>query len=398
MRILLINQYYPPDSSNTAYILGELAEDLATDHQVTVLAGRPSYNADASRFRPEGPRAIRVRSSTASRQTLMGRVGNYASYALLALGRALALPRPDVVVSMTDPPASGVIGALVAARHRCPHVHICHDLYPDIAVALGRLTNRHLIRAWRAVNRQVWSRAAAIVVVGRDMKQRFVRNGVPAAKLSFVPTWSEKHEVDRKKAQDVREQLGWTGRFVVMHAGNIGLAQNLGMLPDVAQRLRAHEDILFVCLGDGAGKPALVREANRHGLANIAFLPHRPKDEAQVLMAAADLHLVSLVGGLYGCAAPSKTYGVMAAGRPFVASVDPQSEPALIVDEFDCGRWVPAGDPAAVAASILELRTSDLDAMGQRCRNAMTTRYERSAGTGAIRQLLERVAGPTGSP
>src|SRR3954469_7266880 len=132
-----------------------------------------------------------------------------------------------------------------------------------------------------------------------------------------------------------------------MHAGNMGLAQNLDVLVDAAERLRDHSDIRLLFLGDGAAKPRRGREARRRRLANLAFLPYRPKDEAQALMSAADMHVVSLVPGLWGCATPSKVYGIMAAGRPYVAAVDAGSEPDRIASELGCGVRTEAGDPAA---------------------------------------------------
>ena len=391
MRILIINQYFPPDASNTAYVLGELAEDLAAHHDVTVVAGRPSYNPESSTFRPRGVSVLRVRSAARSRGTLLGRAANYLSYLALALLRACTVRRPDVVVTMTDPPVAGLIGAVTAARYRRPLVHICHDLYPDIAVALGKAPGALLVGVWNALNRVVWSRAAAIVVVGRDMERKLRDAGVDPAKLSFIPTWSSVYDVDAAEVESIRRSMGWDGRFVVMHAGNMGLAQNVGMFSEVARRLRDRPEVTIVFVGDGAAKPRLVRAVEREGLANVAFLPYRPKREAQTLMAAADVHVVSLVPGLYGCAAPSKVYGIMAAGRPFIAAIDEGSEPALIVEEFGCGVRVPPADPDALAAAIARLHDDGLADMGRRARAALETRYERGTATRATRELLERV-------
>ena len=108
-------------------------------------------------------------------------------------------------------------------------------------------------------------------------------------------------------------------------------------------------------------------------------------------MAAADVHIVSLVPGLWGCATPSKTYGVMAAGRPFIAAVDPGSEPARIVEEFECGLHVPAGDAVAIAEAIRTIRDAPLEEMGQRAKAGFLARYERDTATRAIRALLEHV-------
>jgi colanic acid biosynthesis glycosyl transferase WcaI len=392
MRILIINQYFPPDVSNTAYLLGELAEDLAQRHDVTVVAGRPSYNPEASRFVPSGPRVVRVRSTGFDRSSLWGRAANYLSYLAASMVRAMALRRPDVVVTMTDPPVIGVIGALVSMRYRRPFVHVCHDLYPDIAVALGTLRPGPATRVWSRVNRFVWSRAELVCAVSRDMRDKLVARGVPADRVEVVPTWATAQAPDAEGVARTRADLGWNGRMVVMHAGNLGLAQDAVTIARAAEHLRERDDIEIVFLGDGAGKRVVVEAVRAAGLDNVTFLSHRPKPEAQRLMEAADLHVVSLVPGLSGCAAPSKTYGIMAAGRPYVAAVDSGTEPQLIASEFHCGTHVAPGDPEALARAIVELRDCDLDAMGARGRAALEHGYSRATVVARFERLVEDVA------
>ncbi len=396
MRILIVNQYFPPDSAASAYLLGELAEDLARHHVVHVVAGRPSYDAGSATYRPAGVRVTRVPATAFSRVAIAGRLANYASFAGMAAVRACLGPRPDVVLTMTDPPVVGVIGVIAAARYRRPFVQICHDVYPDIAMALGKMRAGWGARLWRALNRVVRERADRIVVVGRDMAEKLEREGVEPKKLVYIPAWANDQQLDDEQVTRTRHDEGWAGRFVVMHAGNMGLAQNLDTFLEVAERLRGQQDVRLVFLGDGAAKPRLVGEARRRGLDNLVFLPYRPKDRAQTLMSAADLHVVSLVPGLWGCATPSKTYGIMAAGRPYVAAVDRGSEPDRIATELGCGVQTEPGDPRALAEAILDMRAAPLDDMGRRARRGFEERFHRSICTEATRRVLEDVGRTAG--
>ena len=377
-------------------MLGELAEDLARSHEVQVVAGYPSYSADSTNFQPIGVEVVRVRSTTFARTSIVGRLVNYATFSAAAALRACRLPRPDLVVAMTDPPIIGLVGLLAARRYRRPLVQISHDVYPDIAMALGRMRSSLLQRLWRRANGLVRSGAESIIVVGRDMRERLVADAVDPAKIEVIPTWASPQALDPVARAATRRTMGWDDRFVVMHAGNAGLAQNLGVLLDAASELRDEHDILLVILGDGAAKPAMQARAAREGMSNIVFLPHRPKDEAQRLMQAADLHVVTLVPGLWGCAAPSKTYGIMAAGRPFVAVVDAGSEPARIVSDFDCGEHVLAGDATGLAAAVRRLRGSKLDEAGHRGLVAFREHYTRESATRATQAHLERVVQRSG--
>jgi colanic acid biosynthesis glycosyl transferase WcaI len=394
MRILVVNQYFPPDASASAYLLGELCEDLACDHEVCVIAGRPSYNPEAATYHPAGVRVIRLGSTSFARVGIAGRLANYLTFTALAAARSCLVGRPDVIVTMTDPPVVGLIGVLAAARHRRPFVLICHDVYPDIAVVLGKLRSRSAARVWRLLNRVIRGRARRIVVVGRDMAEKLADEGVAPAKLAYIPTWANEQDVDERSIAAARSEMGWDGAFVVMHAGNIGLAQNLDVVVEAAERLRERDDIRLVFLGDGAAKPRLVEAARRRRLGNVAFVPYRPKDEAQTLMAAADVQLVSLVPGLRGCATPSKTYGIMAAGRPFIAAVDSGAEPDRIATEFGCGMRIDPGDADALARAIVAMQEQPVAEMGRRARRGFETRFRRAAATAATGRLLEKAAQP----
>src|SRR5919198_6481114 len=204
MRILFVNQYFPPDTTNTAYLLGELCEDLARDHEVWVVAGRPSYNPEASRYRPRGIRIRRAWSTAFSRAGMGGRLLNYASYLVSSLLAALRVPRPDVVVALTDPPVIGAIALAVARRHRIPFVQVYMDIYPDVGMALGRMDHPLVVRAWRRFNRVIRSRAACVVAIGRDIIEKLEREGVDPMKAAFIPNWDEGSHVDARAARRTR--------------------------------------------------------------------------------------------------------------------------------------------------------------------------------------------------
>jgi glycosyltransferase involved in cell wall biosynthesis len=391
MRVLLINQYFPPDAAATAYLVGELAEDLAVEHSVEIVAGRPSYNPEASAFTPRGVRVRRAWSTTFARGGIAGRLANYATFVASSIVEGLRETPPDVVVGFTDPPVIGLVALIVARRFRRPFVYVCEDIFPDVGLALGRLDNPVVVGTLRRLNRRLRRDATRIVAIGRDMQEKLIREGASPSKVAMIPNWATPPPEREDDRADVRHEMGWDGAFVLMHAGNVGLAQNLDIAVDAAAALR-DTPLRFVVLGDGASRTRLQGRARAMDLTNVEFLAYRPKPEAQRLMEAADLHLISLVPGLKGAVVPSKMYGVMAAGRPFVAAVDEGSEPHLVVLDEDCGLWVPAGNADRLAASLRSAMSTDLDAMGRRGRSALDRRYSRPIATGSYRALLEEAA------
>ncbi|HJS75418.1 MAG TPA: glycosyltransferase family 4 protein, partial [Vicinamibacteria bacterium] len=188
---------------------------------------------------------------------------------------------------------------------------------------------------------------------------------------------------------------GLHDRFVVLHAGNIGLSQNLDSVLDVAARL---EHVTFLFIGDGVRRQPLEEDARRRGLANVRFLPYQPRERMRETYATADVFLVSLKWGLAGYIVPSKLYGILAAGRPYVAAVEDDSEVAAITREHDCGIVVAPGDVEGMSHEISRLhRDRDLSRrLGENARRA-SAHFERRTQVRAYHDLFQDQPRPHGS-
>ena len=275
MRILVLNQYFHPDRSATSQLLTELCEDLALVHDVTVVTGRPSYDPAypvssrglVSKERHRRVKVARVWSTQFDRSAGMaGRVSNYATYLGSSLLGALRADRPDIVLALTDPPPIGLIGLGLARLWRAPFVLVSKDVFPEVAVVLGHLSDRRLIGALRRLSRALFRGADRVVSIGRDMDARLLERGVPRHRISTIHDWADGSVVRPLDGPSVlRAERGWDDRFVVMHSGNVGLSQSLGSLIEAADRLRDETDIVFAIVGEGAAKAALQTDVRRRG-------------------------------------------------------------------------------------------------------------------------------------
>ena len=157
--------------------------------------------------------------------------------------------------------------------------------------------------------------------------------------------------------------------------------------------LRDEKDIRFAIVGEGASKEALQARVAADGLESVEFLPYQPKATLSESLGAADVHLVTLRQGLAGYIVPSKVYGILAAGRPFIAAVEPHSEPDLIVREERCGVRIEPGDARALADAILTLRDDPRARaeMGRRARAALEARFDRPISAAAYERLFADV-------
>jgi len=402
MNLLFINRCFWPDAEATGQLLGELTEDLSSDSEITVVAG-PSYNGVTERrgfLRTEARGRVAIVRTWGTRlpkARLLGRIINLGTYYLLAAIASLKLQRPDVVVVETDPPLLGLLGALLKARWGSRFVYYCQDLYPDIAEATCGVRSRTLLWLLDRANRIAYARADAIVVLGQDMRRRVVEKGVAAEKIVVIPNWIDCNKVVAGSSNPSRRRFG--GKFVVMYAGNLGLSQQLEIVVTAAERLRADERILFVLVGDGARKQRLQDEVRTRNLPNFEILPQQPKDTIGELLTAADLHLVPLMAGATGCMVPSKVYGILAAGRPFVAMMEDSADVARLAGEHGVGFVTPPDDVDGLVKAIRNALSNPgaLKEMGRRARRLAEEQFERRVVTRRFAQLLETVAAANGS-
>lgn len=399
LRVCYFNRSYWPDTGATGQLLTELAEDLVSQHgmDVTVIAGYPLTQnpraVTASALR-NGVRVLRARGTTFSPRSFAGRAANYVTYFLSALWIAARLPRQDVTVALTDPPIIGL--AALAARPRRGMVFFCQDIFPEVAGLLEDFRSPLVNNLLDRLNRFLLRRAVRIVALGDTMASRLIHGkGADAAKMTVIHNWADTTAiVPSPKDNPFARKHGLHDRFVVLHAGNIGLSQNLDMVIDAAAALKSRDDVVFLFIGDGNRRPVLQAAARDRGLSNVKFLPFQPRDQLRWTYAASDVCLVSLKPGLAGYIVPSKLYPILAAGRPYIAAVEPVSEVAAVTERHRCGVLVDAGDAAALASAIVRLADAaqEREAMGGRARVAAEL-FGRERQIASHAQVVEEVAG-----
>ncbi len=396
MTVVFFNRSYWPDVTATGQLLTEMAEDMVARHGcgVTVVTGYPRGGRGLpAREVRNGVTIIRAAGTTFDKRRFAGRASNYVTYFLSACAAGFRVGRPDVVVAMTDPPIIGMAGLLCARWHRARFVFRCCDVFPEVAVLLEDFHSAWVDRALEATWRFLLVRADLVVALGATMRQRLLRKGADPSSTVVCEDWADceaLHPAPRDNAFARAHQL--QDRFVVMHAGNIGLSQNLDVFVDAAARLRHREDIRFVMVGEGARKPVLQALAAARGLGNIDFLPYQPREGMVDSYAAADVFLVSLKPGLAGVIVPSKMYSILASGRPYVAAVEEACELVALTREHRCGVVIAPGDGAALAAAVERLASdrAETEAMGRRAREAGLL-FDRPRMIGAFVEAISRV-------
>ena len=394
-RLLVVNHYYWPGVEATAHLLTELCESLADEYEIRVLTGAPrGHGGIARREIRNGVEIVRVPSTAFDRARLGLRALNYVSYIGSSLLAGLVGPRPDLVLCMTDPPMVGDVGLAVARRFRVPLLVVSEDVFPEIATMLGRLNNRVLVAALREMVALYLRRADRIVAIGDTMRRRLQQKGADAERIRVIPNWVDTDAISpqpRDNPWSRRHDL--TGKFVVMHSGNIGHVQNLETLVRTTTFLSDLKTLAVVVIGDGARHADIMRLAERLETEAVHFLPYQDREELSMSLSSADIHFVGLAQGLAGYVVPSRLYGIMAAGRPVVVAADPDSETAQVVERVDCGIVIPPGRPELLAEVIRDAYEGsyDLEGMGARGREYVVEDADTRVALGRYRALLREL-------
>jgi colanic acid biosynthesis glycosyl transferase WcaI len=395
VHILLLNEYFPPDTSATAKCASQVADALTEKHRVTVLAGRPSYDP-AERHPPylirrevRGNLAVeRVGSTTYPRFQMRGRISNYLTYLSLAIPRAISI-RSDVILAMTDPPIEGIAGGFVAQITGRPFVYNIRDMYPDMAVGGSIVRPGSFTARWEMLHQWALRRATRVIVLGEDMRERIVSKGVDSARVVISRDGITVPEIlptpDNPVAREIRGEF----RFVLVHAGNLGFYGAWQTLIS-AVRMLENEGVGLVFLGEGAMKSQV--EAMAAGCRAVRFLPFRPASEIPLVLSSGDMHVVTVKRGLEGVVVPSKLYPTLAAGRPVLGVAPEECDVVRIVRRSGCGLAANPDDPNTVVEALRGVLhdSEQIRNMGLRAREIANS-YDRVKQLKIFTETIEEV-------
>jgi colanic acid biosynthesis glycosyl transferase WcaI len=306
------------------------------------------------------------------------------------------------VLAMSPPLTLGGAGWLAARRWGVPFVFNIQDVFPDVAVELGAITNPRVIQLASWLERWSYRRSDAVTVLSEDLRDNLVtkiRGTVPDAtdRIRVIPNFVDTERIAPRDPEDgtYRSEYGLTGKRVVMYAGNVGFSQSLDLVIEAARSLGERtdtRDVVFVVNGGGSARAQLVDQAA--DLDNVVFVDFQPAERLPEVLAAADIHVVPLRRGLARSSVPSKTYSILAAGRPVVAAIDAGTEIPRLLAASGGGLAVAPDDRdafCAAATTLLDDRTAAAD-MGRRGRDWVLAAASPQAVAASYESLIRSLA------
>ena len=404
MKVLFLTLNFPPEPSPAVRIF-QLGKYLINQgHKVTVVTGFPNVPQGViyegyrrklySKETIKGMKVIRVFIYiTTRRKQFLPRLLNYLSFTFTSILGAMVAGRHQIIWARTPPVFTGISAYIISLLKRKPYIVEIQDLWPKGPIALGYLKNRYLISLAKAIERFMYKKACRVYVISHTMRKEVINTGVEPGKVEIHFNW-----VDTNIYRPVREVTGLrkeynlNGKFVILFAGNIGLAQGLEYVLEAAKLLQEKKDIVFVFVGGGIEKKKLLQIKELYQLQNALFIPRQPELVIPKFLSMADVLLIHLNKAEHRRAAiPSKTQAYMSCERPLLVAAE--CDAAEIVIQNRCGITVAPQDPEAIAEAVLYLDSTRhlLEEMGKNARDYALKSFDQQKLVQEIERSLQDI-------
>ena len=367
--MIVLCPHFQPDTAPTGTVMTRIVAELVErGHTIHVVTSLPWYRHHRIEPGWSGRWVRREVTPWGSitrvhpfpgddKSNLVRRAVGFVGYSLLAGVQCLRVGgwgrRAEAVIAMSPPLTLGLTGWFASRLRRAPMIFNIQDVFPDAAVETGAITNRRIIAAASWLERVSYRAADAVTVLSDDLRDNVVAK-LPvgaAARVHVIPNFVDTDAIEpQDRMTEYRRQLGLGDGQVVLYAGNVGFSQSLDLVVAAA---RALPDTTFLINGDGAARASLEQSAS--DVTNLHFAGYIEPSRLGELLATGDVHVVPLRAGLGRVSVPSKTYSIMAAGRPVVAAIDPGTAVPAILEASGGGISVAPDDPEAFIAAVREL-------------------------------------------
>jgi glycosyltransferase involved in cell wall biosynthesis len=378
VRILILSQYYPPETGAPQNRLSGLARELKLlGHEVVILCAMPNYPAMEIhkdykgkwfvKDQFEGIDVYRSWIYVSKNRSIISRLLNYFSFTFSSLFAASKIKGDfDVLMCESPPLFLGISGWWISKRKKAKFVFNVSDLWPESAEKLGVITNKFFLNL--ATKLEEWLYRSSYMVTGqtqgivKDIKSRF-----PNKTVHWLPNGVDKSIFATKFNPGKRKEMGFSENdFLLLYAGIIGIAQGLDLILDAAKLIPANSNVKFLLLGDGPEKERLITRVNTENITRVFFLDLVGRSEVPSIVSSVDAAVIPLKKmELFLGAIPSKIFENLALEKPLLLAVDGEAR-ELFINQGKCGLFTEPenAEELAEAAVYMEQHPDECKAMG----------------------------------
>jgi glycosyltransferase involved in cell wall biosynthesis len=357
-RIIFVSELFYPEESATAHILTKIAGELANNFDLLVLTGYAIYEGRGHHNPTKPPidenNIVRTWTPGLGKNKLFERLVRLLVLTICLSWKTLLKSRPtDTIFAVTNPAPLLVALAVIRKLRRFRLVFLIHDVFPENAVAAGVIRHNHFL--YHLIKRIFdWAYASAddVITIGQDMSE-VIAQKIPARadRITLIENWADHPMVERiPRNQSMISTMGLSDRIVIQYAGNIGRAQGLLEFVNLVSSVK-NDVIQYVFRGSGA-LSNLLQEAIQ-GRHTFMFESPYPRSHQSCFLGACDIALVTLAPGMYGLGVPSKTYNILAAGKPILFLGPKGSEIYRLIKSYNIG-WAFDWDEADQLIQLID--------------------------------------------
>lgn len=366
-RVLILNRVYPPARTSSARLARELARALARDGwAVTILS-----TSEQSGIEQDGPVTIKKIKYAHPPHSIMSLITLLSRFWI----HTMMIAKPDLIITMADPPLIHIVGGWIARMKRTRHIHWAIEVHPDLLPTIGISLPRRLYSLCERLSHRAMNTADRVIVTGRCMARYLSQNGIDPGQMTLIPNWPERAMIpagsgngstgftlaplddDVTAALSQASILGPVSKFRVLYIGSVGHAQPIDTVLDAATILDTmHPEIEFIFVGPDDTHHTVTAEKIRRGLSNVRILPFQPQTRLREIMESGDVHIITLKEEASGLAVPPKFYGALSAARPVIL-VGPQTcEISRVIIDYGAGSVIPERAAQQLAQTIIDYR------------------------------------------
>lgn len=369
MKLVYLVQYFSPEKASGLQLVEDLLEGFSAHGWKTdVFTPTPTRGVTDEQRKEYARKRVEIKYDgrlTIHRMHLyregkgfVGRAIRYLLFSIECFWKAATVPA-DFIFTGSGPPTQGVVVGLAKKVSGKKVIYNLQDIFPDSLVTSGICgENSFLMKIGHAMENFTYRNADHIITITDDMKANIMKKGVPEDKISVVRNWIDTDKVKHISREDnlLFDELKLPrDGFYVVYAGNLGKVQGVDVILKTASLMKNNRDIKFVIFGNGSEEDNLKKIVRDKHLDNVLMFPLQPIERVSEVYSMADISIISCTPGTGGSGMPSKTWTIMAAGIPIIASFDMPSEMERTIEEAECGFCTRAGDENELTEKIIRV-------------------------------------------